>query len=195
MSEFIDLIGRALSNRFRTVATRERVCEFAQQFLEFALYRSRPLPFYGGTSAPEIVSRTDHIRLRGESVPHLGRYFLVSFGDAAGVDFAAERPAVRAESTARRIRAAESAAGVPIDLARKMGWAATDSSRPAEMQSMAALFLLLIFAPLRFSDIRDVTEIWVTETALRGRSLDRKDKGGLVRSRAAPKSGNFANGL
>ena len=63
--EFDELVNRALSNRCRTAATKGRVCKFAQDFLEFSLYRGVALPVYGDQAIPTVVSWLDHIRLRG----------------------------------------------------------------------------------------------------------------------------------
>ena len=193
-TEFNDLVWRALSNRCRTAAARGRVCKFAQDYLEFPLYRDVALPFYGGQAIPTVVSWLDHIRLRGETVPHLGRYCLMAFGEAVGICFSVDHPAVRAAAATHHARVVKSAPGVPYDFVVKLEHCAADTARPDGMQLAAALFSLMTFAPLRFVDRKDVLEFWISETAVCGRSLDHKDKAGPLMSWAAPKCGILSEG-
>ena len=193
-SEFGELVDRAMSNRCRTQATRDRVCSFVQNFLEFALYRADALPFYGGAAIPTIVSWLDHVRLRGETVPHLARYCLLAFGEAIGVCFSIDHPAIRAASIMSKRKGAKSAAGAPWTLVEALERCAADQSRPDGMQLAAALFSLMIYASLRFAGIRDVSELWVSDSAVCGKSLDHKDKAGSITAWAAPRAGFSTNG-
>ena len=47
----------------------------------------------------------------------------------------------------------------------------------------------MVFSPLRFPDVRDVSELWAATTAISGRSLNRRDKGGATTALVAPKFG------
>ena len=179
-SDFNELVERALSNRCRTAGTRYRVCKFAQNYLEFPLYRDVALPFYGGQAIPTIVSWLGHIRLRGETAPHLGRYCLLAFGEAIGICFCIDHPAVRAAGVTRRTKVVKAAPSVPYDLVIKLEECAADPSRPGGMQLSAALSSLMIFASLRFADTKDVLEFWVSDSAVCGKSLDHKDKAGPI---------------
>ena len=54
--DFTALVERSLSNRCRTEATRERVCRFVQEFLEFALQRPDHSHFMATRPCPRWCS-------------------------------------------------------------------------------------------------------------------------------------------
>ena len=62
------------------------------------------------------------------------------------------------------------------------------------MQLAASIFFLMTFASLRFADLRGAQDIWSTDTALFGRSLDHKDKGGAITAWATPRVGLKSRG-
>ena len=162
--------------------------------MEFALRRRDPLLFYGNAAVPAAVQWMGHVRLRGETVPHLAKYFLMAFGEAMGIRFPAEHPAVRAAAVTRKLRATKTAPAIPLALIGKLEALACDDSAKQGVQLAASIFCLMVFASLRFSDIRDVAQLWATNTAIGGKSLNRKDKGGAIMTWAPPKNGLKSNG-
>ena len=61
-------------------------------------------------------------------------------------------------------------------------------------KSAAAIFLLMIFAPLRFADTKDVSNMWLTDTAVCGVSLDHKNHAGALMQWATPRCGIKSEG-
>ena len=54
--------------------------------------------------------------------------------------------------------------------------------------------LLTIFASLRFADTREISELWVTKSAVCGISVDQKAHGGELMNWAAPRWGLRSDG-
>ena len=119
--EMSALVDRSMSNRCRSEATRLRVCSFAQGYLEFALHRGNPLPFYGSAAVPAVVQWLDHVRLRGETVPHLAKYCLMVFGESMGIKLPVDYPAVRSAASAKRLVPVKSAQSMPFEFLEKLG--------------------------------------------------------------------------
>ena len=192
--EFAALAERSLSNRCRTEAARVRVCRCAQDFLEFTLQRPNPLPFYGNAAVPAVVGWLDHVRLRGHTVPHLAKYCLMAFGEAMGISFPVDHPAVRSAARVDSLRVAKTAQAVPLNFIERLeALASSDNTKPG-LQLAASILCLMIFASLRFSDLRDVSDLWTSNSAICGRSLNHKDKGGAIMCWAAPKEGLKSKG-
>ena len=143
---------------------------------------------------PAVVQWLDHVRLRGHTVPHLAKYCLMAFGEAMGISFPVDHPAVRAAARVERTRVAKTAQAVPLDFIRRLEVLACNSTAAEGLQLCASIFCLMVFASLRFSDLRDVSELWTTDTAICGRSLNHKDKTGSESHWATPKSGFHSNG-
>ena len=190
--DLVYLIDRAFSNRCRTDATRTRVCRFVQGFVEFALLRETPAPFYGGEAVFTVVQWLDAVRRRGQTVPHLARYCLMAFGEALGVRFPIDHPAVAAAAANRRTKSVKSAEPIPFQLVVKLEHLATQEGISDGLKLAASIFRLMIFASLRFCDIRGVSKFWKSKTAICGHSLNRKDKGGTITQWAAPLEGLYS---
>ena len=73
----------------------------------------------------------------------------------------------------------------PYEFIISLGRIAPDNSQPEGFRLFCALFLLAIFASLRFSDTIEVADMWRTKTALAGRSAGQKLQGGEPITRAA----------
>ena len=71
---------------------------------------------------------------------------------------------------------------------------ACDTTAPYGMRYFDSAFFLMIMASLRFSDTKVVCGLWLTETAICGRSRDLKRKGRPISHWAAPSSGIHSDG-
>ena len=84
----------------------------------------------------------------------------MTFADELGIDLPVARPSVRSSAVNKCNRDVKNAPGIHFDIIGKLGTLAEDTSKPGEMQLAAALFALMIYASLRFCDIRDVSDLW-----------------------------------
>ena len=148
-----------------------------------------PLPITGPPAQFAIVARLGNIRERIPTIPHIGRYCLLAFSDAIGIDLPVHEPAVRAASTVARSKPPKSAEGMPLEFVQMLQKSASDPSFPEGAQLSASFFCLMTFASLRFSDTKDLSDLWVTETAICGRPTNRKIRAGHATSWAAPLRG------
>ena len=180
---------RALSNRCRTTRTMNKVCRFTFEFIQFAHAEFPPLPISGPSSQFTIVAWLDHIRERGPTLPHLGRYCLLAFSEALGIDLPVHAPAVRAAALAARSKPPKSAEGMPLELVLALQHSANDPNLLGGVRLAASFFCLMTFASLRFSDTKDLTDLWVTETAICGKSVNHKSRAGHATAWAAPLRG------
>ena len=131
---------------------------------------------------------------RGETVPHLARYCLMPFGESMGIGFPVSHPAVCSAAKVSRLKPTKSAPGVPFGFLEKLEAISADDGQPQGRQLAAALFCLMTFASLRFAEIRDVSHLRITHTAICGRPLNHKDKNGAIMAWAAPKEGLRSDG-
>ena len=90
-----DFVTRSIGNRARSANTLKRVADFAYQFYRFATERDPPFPTLGGESLLATTLWLQSLLTRGATIPHFGRYSLRVSGEAIGVRFPLERPAVR----------------------------------------------------------------------------------------------------
>ena len=102
--------------------------------------------------------------------------------------------AIKASARVSGRRTARQAPMAPYEFAIATERVSADNSQPEGRRLFCALFLLVIFASLRFSDTIEVVDIWRTKSAAEGRSVDQKLPGGEVITWAAARRGIDSNG-
>ena len=88
------------------------------------------LPFYGSAAVPATAQWLDHVRLRGETVPHLSKYCLMAFGGAMGIKLTIDHPAVRAAVSVTRLKSTKTAPAAPLGLIEKLEETECDYDAP-----------------------------------------------------------------
>ena len=188
-----NFVEKALSNRCRTSKTRNNVLRFVLDYYDFAITRVPPAPLTGPSAVITISCWLEFIAGRGPSVPAMGRYALVVFSEALGVDLPLNHPAV-VKGTKIPKPSAKHAPPLTVEFLVALETQAINRENPEGLRVYCSLFLLLTLASLRFADTADVSELRVTETAVCGVSVNHKDKCGRENSWATPKSGFHSDG-
>ena len=78
---------------------------------------------------------------------------------------------------------------MPIDFAMVLEHLACGRSQQYALRRYCAMFVLMTMASLRFSDVREVTKLRTTESAICGMSIDQKAKNADLVVWAAPLKG------
>ena len=176
-NDMADFIEKALSNRCRTSKSRLNVIRFVLDFLRLCNLPFPSGPVYGA------VLRCGHFvlariyRWPGPFCTPYGplRARCVFGGD--GHRYAPEpsggRKGGQGPKTVCKTRTA-SVSGIPIRIRKQ----AVNANNPEGLRVYCSIFVLLIMASLRFADTADVSELWLAETAVCGRSINHKDKMG-----------------
>ena len=78
---------------------------------------------------------------------------------------------------------------MPLELILKLESVTLPSKFPSGLRLYCSLFCLLTYASLRFSDLRQVADVWSSDSAICGLSVNQKNKNGDLTQRATPKLG------
>ena len=133
-------------------------------------------PKTGPIAVIPICCRLGFIAGRGLSVPPIGRYSLVVFSVAMGIDMSSGHPAAIKGTKLPKPPAKH--APIPLVLLFMLAKQAGNKENPEGLRAYCSLFLLITLSSLRFSDTADVSASWLTDTAARGVSLNRQGEYG-----------------
>ena len=184
----------AFQKRCRTVKSINGIADLVLDFLEFAKKLSPPGAIHGLGATPTISMWLKSLIIRGQTVPHRGRYALTVISEVFGLDWRLNHPAVIRNSRATRRRVVRQAPFVPFELASKFEATAADVRAPLGIRLACSYMTLMLLASLRFSDLRQVSEFWLSDTAVCGRSVNQKDKEGSLMVWATPIGGLTGGG-
>ena len=180
-----DFVVRSLRNRARSDVTLTRVSKLAKEFYDFTQAVSPPLPYAGEESLIAVTKWLDMLGKRGKTVPGLGRYALKVYGEALGIVFPTDHPAVR-QATAVVGHKPKSAPCLETDFLLALDAGANNKESPSGHRLYCSIFTFLALTSLRFGDTRMVQDLWVSDTALCGSSINNKDKSGNLMQWATP---------
>ena len=179
----------ALSKRCSTANTQRKVAGFASAFVSFA--NATQAPFVGRAAVFFLSAFLESLVVRGTSVPSLARWSIKVFGEILGLDIPIGHPAVTAVIAKANANPRPPKQGPMLELGRLLGLGkvASDKGKPTGMRMVAAGYLLMALASLRFSDTKAIFEFRKNETALRGRPRDLKRRGRPIIMWATPRTG------
>ena len=180
-----DFIVRSLRNRARSDVTLSRVAKLVKEFYDFTQAASPPLPFAGEESLIAMTKWLGHLGVLGKTVPGLGRYASKVYGEAIGIVFPTNRPAVL-QASAIRGHQPKSAPCLETDFILALDAGANNRESPSGHRLYCAMFTLLALTSLRFGDTRMAQDLWLSETALCGPSINNKDKSRNLTQWATP---------
>ena len=185
----------AIGKRCATESSRTKVAGFVSTYVLFAAQRKAL--FHGEGALFIIIEYLTLLRRRGPTVPGMAKWALRVFDEILNLTLPLERPAVVALTTRDRSEAPRQVKQAPmltLELIIDLENLATDKQRPLGMRFYASAYLLMVFASLRFSDVKAVFEIWRTGTAVCGRSIDKKLKSRPIITWGTPSQGFVSKG-
>ena len=185
----------AIGKRCVTNKTQLKAAGFVSAFVLFAVDKQHH--FYGFEALFALILYFSGLKNRGVSVPGAARWALKVYDEILSLNLPLQHPAIVAVTSRDRSGVPKVVKQAPmldfqliIDLER----VALDGGCPMGMRFYASAYLLMVFASLRFSDCRAVYEIWESETAICGRSIDLKLKRMPIITWATPKRGIHSEG-
>ena len=193
LSDTANFVILSIRNRARSLNTLRRVAEFTLQFYKFASEREPPFPVSGDESLLAVTLWMQGLLVRGATIPHFGRYSLRVFGEALGVRFPLEHPAVRNAAVPARGRKIKTDPVVETEFVMALERAAGNRGNSYGYRLYCALFTLLAFSSLRFGDTTQVETLFNSGTALCGTGVNNKDRSGELMQWATPLSGLLGN--
>ena len=185
----------AIGKRCATEKSRVKVAGFASTYVMFAAQRKAI--FHGEGALFVMIEFFTLLRRRGKTVPGMAKWALRVYDEILNLTLPLDHPAIVALTARERSELPKLAKQAPmlelcllLDLER----VSTDKERPLGMRFYASAYLLMVFASLRFSDVKAVFEIWRSETAICGRSIDKKQKSRPIITWATPSQGFESKG-
>ena len=127
--------------------------------------------------------------MRGATIPNFGKYALRVYGEALGVRFPHDHPAVKEAAAQPRGRKVKTDPSIDTEFVISLERAAGNRENPGGYRVYCALFALLAFSSLRFADTTQTECVFDSGTALCGSGANAKDKSGELMSRATPLTG------
>lgn len=177
---------------------REIATKYAALLLEFALFsesKHTSLPYVGCAALIFITLWLASLRARGFAAPRHDKYALRVFSDAIGIPFPPETP-LNHTCCPRETRTPFAPIPLmPLPLIMAMEKTAAPNANPTGLRVYCALFRLMSFASLRFPDLRQVVDNWVSNSAICGLSVNQKAKNGDLTQWATPKMGIALTGF
>ena len=182
----------AVSKRRSTVDARRKVAGFAIAYVSFSNDARAPLVVRADVFS--LATYMDSLIVRGNSAPALSRWSAKVPDGILGLDIPIGHPAVLAVVARAGTcpRAPKQAPMLQSDVILALDCVATDKAKPTGVRLVAAGYLLMALASLRFSGAMAVFEFRKNETASRGRSRDPKSRGRPIILRATRRV-DFAN--
>ena len=150
-------------------------------------------PFAGDASVVALAAYLYFFRNRGPSASHSTRRDMNVFAEVCGFQRPLSRPAVFSASIYPKTIERPRAPLLPFGFVLSLEKTASDSEQNPGLRLYCALFFLMTMASLRFCKTRDVLRLWPTKTAVCGVSINHKDAGGALMSRATPREGMKSN--
>ena len=185
----------AVGKRCGTEKSRVKVAGFVSTYVMFAAQRQAI--FYGEGAVFISIEFFSLLKRRGVSVPGMAKWALKVYGEILNPTLPLDHPAVVALTTRDRSdvpKPAKQAPMIELELILDLERLSIDKERPLGMRFYDSAYLLMVFASLRFSDVKAVFEIWRSETAICGRSIDRKLKSRPIITWATPAQGFLSEG-
>ena len=187
----------AVGKRCVTLKSQVKAAGFVSAFVFYAVAKSPPQSFFGAECLFVMVEFLTKLKERGPSAPGMAKWAFKVYEEILGLVFPLQHPAIVAVSGREKSgipplakRAPMLEMGLILDLER----IATYNGSPVGMRFYASAYLLMVFASLRFSDCKAIIELWTTETAVCGRSIDLKLKTRPIITWATPIGGIRAEG-
>ena len=179
----------SIARRCSTHLTRNKVTGIVSSFVDCANIRKSP---FRGREAVFILSPflpPLYALCRAESIP--ARWELKVLCEILPLELPLFHPAVMAIVAKGDLNPIpqKQAPISPIEAIRALDLASGDRSLPRGVRVYASVYILMVLAPLRFSDTNVVIRVWATETASGGRSRVRKRRVRPIIVRAAPTGG------
>ena len=184
----VKFITQSLRNRCKTDRTLARITSFIKGFYDFTTSRDPPLPFHGKECLLAVTEWLSMLQIRGDSIPGMGRYALRVFGEALGVVFPIDHPAVRGLAC-RKTRKTKTAPMLKTEFLFALEKLACDKAAEPSDRLYSALFTLLALASLRFGDTKQTAELRSTGSCITGCGIDQKNKSSEFLSWATPLKG------
>ena len=185
----------AIGKRCATMKTQARASGFVSSFVMYAV--SKKSVFYGDECLFILVDFLSKLRERGPSVPGVARWAIKVYEEILNLVMPLQHPAVVAVTGKNRSgipKPVKQAPMLELKLILDLERVASDNGCPMGMRFYASAYLLMVFASLRFSDCKAVFDLWTTDTAVCGRSLDLKLKTRPVIAWATPIKGINSDG-
>ena len=129
------------------------------------------------------------LQLRGDSIPGMGRYALRVFGEALGVVFPIDHPAIRGIISSRAKHKTKTAPMLKTEFLFALEKLACDKAAEPGERLYSALFTLLALASLRFGDKKQTAELRSTGSCITGCGVDQKNKSSEYLAWATPLTG------
>ena len=188
-SEIIAFVNLRFSKRCKSKSTITSICKFINEYYNFAMSIGLGAPIAGEHAIVPIARWIAALALRGPSAPRMGRYALRVFSEALGINFPIDHPAVAAAARTNRTKPTKQAPMVPTEFIKDLEYATVNGEYPYLKRLFCALFLLQVYASLRFADTKKVSHIFASKTALCGVSVDPKSRNHDITQWAAPLKG------
>ena len=185
------LVVKSLRNRSRQDSTMRRVTAFGREFTDFTKSRVHPLPFHRGECLLSATQWPNRLSLRVRPFRNLAVIRYKCSVRRRRVPFP-RSPAVLEAVSYHKRRIPKSAPLLETEFVILLETKSSDKSAPGGILLYWAMFTLLALSSFRFGDARLVQEMFATESALRGRSVNNKDNGGKATQRETPLVGALA---
>ena len=182
-------VGLCFSKRCTSFNTVKSVCELVSEYYEFGMNCDPVTPLTGEHAIVPIARWLAELHTRGPTVPRKGRYALGVFGEALGVEFPIGRPAILSCARTIKSKPTRNAPRIPVDFAKLLELSTENKEFPPLKRVFCALTLLQIYASLRYIDTCYVSQLFVTNSAICGVSVDMKSPNGEIIQWAAPLNG------
>ena len=179
----------AFSGRCKTASSINRILGFVFHYIEYSKLTVPHSPFVGKGCVITITGWLKALRGRGHTVPNAGKHALGVANDVLRLNLPLNYPAVKNAARPDTRAVIKHAPIAPFELMLGMGEIANNRLTPEGLRLYAAIFSLMSLASLRFSDLREVLDFWVSDSAVCGRSVDQKDKHGALMTWATPALG------
>ena len=185
----------AIGKRCATSKPQALASGFVSAFVLFAV--EKQAQYYGVDTLFVLVEFFTKLRLRGPTVPGVARWALKVYEEILSLVLPLYRPAVAAVTSRDRSAVPKPVKQAPMldfQLILDLERLAVNDGMPMGMRFCASAYMLMVFAPLRFSDFKAVFELWTSDTAICGRSIDSKLKRRPIITRSTPLVGIESKG-
>ena len=182
-------IKLCFSQRCNRTATIKSVCEFINEFYDFAMAAEPAISFTGEKAIACLARWFDTPRIRGPTAPRMEDYAQRVFGESSEVDSPINHPAKIDAGAVEKSKPAKQAPPTPLDFIRAIENATVNTESPVLERLFYALTLLQIYAYLRICDTRKVSHLFFPNAAICGVSIGRQSNNQDVAKWAAPLSG------
>ena len=184
---------KSLFNRCTSTRSQTKALTTTLRFYDFALSRRPPAPVAGAESVITMASWLELLAFRRPDVPSVVRYFLIAFSGAMDVNIPINRPSVANATKIQKCKP-KKALDIPGDFVCTLEKEACNRGNPDGLRIYCSLTFLLTLSIMGFAETANVTQLFLTDSAVCGASLGRNGKNGAEMSRATPANGLSSNG-